>query len=395
MQHKYFPFVCAFAGIWYTLTRVSTETLGAETVHMLKEREIDVSFACWWVFVGVLSSIGMGSGLHTGMLWLFPHIFMVMSTASSLGHWGFDPRENRWCLPAFLGADGIGKEIAGVVGTCNWSFNATDTSVPAAFEQLDGQFVVPFWEAYASLWLATFFWGAGTALGESPPFFVARAAKLAGEENQELLDMYEEQGEGSGGDAFKKMMDWMIEVVDKYGWWGVFAFSSFPNALFDVCGMCCGQSGMSYIEFMTACMLGKAAVKACILQLAGFIIAFSPWHLKQVGSTFAGVPVIGFAASKLQNVWETINTNTAATIASYETGKSAEAESAEDNSFGPKQIVGWLMFLGVGGMIFSFMASIIVQFAQQYQAAQDKKEIETLEERGIRAARDTPRKKTN
>ena len=37
-------------------------------------------------------------------------------------------------------------------------------------------------------------------------------------------------------DAFKKMMDWMIGIVDKYGWWGVFAFSSFPNALFDVCG---------------------------------------------------------------------------------------------------------------------------------------------------------------
>ena len=40
-------------------------------------------------------------------------------------------------------------------------------------------------------------------------------------------------------DAFKKMMDWMIGIVDKYGWWGVFAFSSFPNALFDVCGTQC------------------------------------------------------------------------------------------------------------------------------------------------------------
>merc|ERR550537_1780122 len=88
----------------------------------------------------------------------------------------------------------------------------------------------------------------------------------------------------------------MIGIVDKYGWWGVFAFSSFPNALFDVCGMCCGQSGMSYFQFMTACVLGKAAVKACVLQLAGFIIAFSPYHLGQVGSTFANVPLLDVAA---------------------------------------------------------------------------------------------------
>jgi len=33
-----------------------------------------------------------------------------------------------------------------------------------------------------------FLWGAGTAIGELPPYFVARAAKLAGDRLQELED---------------------------------------------------------------------------------------------------------------------------------------------------------------------------------------------------------------
>jgi len=34
--------------------------------------------------------------------------------------------------------------------------------------------------------LEAFLWGAGTAIGELPPYFVARAAKLAGARVQEL-----------------------------------------------------------------------------------------------------------------------------------------------------------------------------------------------------------------
>jgi membrane protein YqaA with SNARE-associated domain len=396
VEHKYFPFACAFALIWYYLTRLSPETLGKESVLFMTEREADISFASWWITVGILSSVGMGSGLHTGMLWLFPHIYMVVNTANRLGHWQFDPRENRWCLPAFM-ADSVGSDIASYMGACKWEFEPTNKTFAAPVfdpfvngttgaglgqEELIGavSYVAPFWDLYANLWLATFFWGAGTALGESPPYFVARAAKLAGEENQELLDMYEEQGAGAGGDAFKKMMDWMIDIVERYGWWGVFAFSSFPNALFDVCGMCCGQAGMSYFEFMSACMLGKAAVKACILQLAGFIIAFSPWHLAKVGSTFEGLPVLDVLAEKLQGAWEGINQKTADTIKSYETGK--ESVSADAEAFGLKQAAGMLMGLFVFGMIFSFVASIIVQFAQQYQAKVDKEEIEEVETNG-------------
>lgn len=39
--------------------------------------------------------------------------------------------------------------------------------------------------------LEAFLWGAGTALGELPPYFVALAASKAGNKNEELEEMLE------------------------------------------------------------------------------------------------------------------------------------------------------------------------------------------------------------
>jgi hypothetical protein len=40
--------------------------------------------------------------------------------------------------------------------------------------------------------LEAFLWGAGTAIGELPPYFVARAASMAGGQSEELEEMLEE-----------------------------------------------------------------------------------------------------------------------------------------------------------------------------------------------------------
>jgi hypothetical protein len=34
----------------------------------------------WWFGTGVLSSVGLGTGMHTGVLFLFPHIFRVRTS---------------------------------------------------------------------------------------------------------------------------------------------------------------------------------------------------------------------------------------------------------------------------------------------------------------------------
>lgn len=46
------------------------------------------SFGAYWVVLGVLSSIGLGSGLHTFVLFLGPHIVRIANAAVLHGNTG-------------------------------------------------------------------------------------------------------------------------------------------------------------------------------------------------------------------------------------------------------------------------------------------------------------------
>lgn len=50
---------------------------------------------------------------------------------------------------------------------------------------------VGFWTIYQGVFLEAFLWGAGTALGELPPYFVARAASAAGGMDEELEEIFD------------------------------------------------------------------------------------------------------------------------------------------------------------------------------------------------------------
>jgi vacuole membrane protein 1 len=45
------------------------------------DAEIWVLYVIWWVGLGVLSSIGLGTGMHSGLLFLFPHFLKVAKRA--------------------------------------------------------------------------------------------------------------------------------------------------------------------------------------------------------------------------------------------------------------------------------------------------------------------------
>lgn len=42
-----------------------------------------VQYMVWWVGLGILSSIGLGTGMHSGLLFLFPHMLKVMGSEFS------------------------------------------------------------------------------------------------------------------------------------------------------------------------------------------------------------------------------------------------------------------------------------------------------------------------
>ncbi|KAJ1638202.1 hypothetical protein T492DRAFT_900323 [Pavlovales sp. CCMP2436] len=55
---------------------VSNAGLGWLIEHWVRE-------ATWWITLGILSSVGFGTGLHSGLMFLFPHVMNVVLTVES------------------------------------------------------------------------------------------------------------------------------------------------------------------------------------------------------------------------------------------------------------------------------------------------------------------------
>jgi hypothetical protein len=75
------PGLCAWL---YTRTAFPDAYLppicGATTGGMGWQLEHWVREASWWITLGVLSSVGFGTGLHSGLMFLFPHVMNVVLT---------------------------------------------------------------------------------------------------------------------------------------------------------------------------------------------------------------------------------------------------------------------------------------------------------------------------
>ena len=57
--------------------RIILEYIPGPHSAVVNRIEFAVEYVVWWVGLGVLSSIGLGSGLQSGVLFLFPHIIKV------------------------------------------------------------------------------------------------------------------------------------------------------------------------------------------------------------------------------------------------------------------------------------------------------------------------------
>jgi hypothetical protein len=96
-------------------------------------------------------------------------------------------------------------------------------------------------------------------MGELPPYLVSKAARLAGSKDTEFESELEEARGRT--DVLSRMKIWTIDFTEKHGFIGVFLLASWPNAAFDMCGMCCGYVLMPFWTFLIATILGKGFVK--------------------------------------------------------------------------------------------------------------------------------------
>ena len=100
-----------------------------------------------------MSSIGLGSGLQSGVLFLFPHIIKTCLAAQTCKTIDFVSTSNMW----FRSPKNLFK--------CP---ELTYESTP-----------VTFYGLWHKVFFVCFLQAAGTAIGEIPPFYMTRAARLA------------------------------------------------------------------------------------------------------------------------------------------------------------------------------------------------------------------------
>jgi membrane protein YqaA with SNARE-associated domain len=205
----------------------------------------------WWLGLGILSSIGLGTGMHTGLMFLFPHIMKVCLAASECGTTNFPSRGDM--------------------------FFRHDPSLFTCVEKGSGAL---FFDIFKKIFIPCMLWGTGTAIGEIPPYAISRAARESGVANREFLDIQETK---SSIPLLDYMKVWMINFLQRHGFIGVILMSAWPNAAFDLCGICCGHFLMPFWSFFLATFIGKALIKingqACF-----FITLFTEKYVASVVS---------------------------------------------------------------------------------------------------------------
>jgi membrane protein YqaA with SNARE-associated domain len=255
LQHSYIFFSVAFILLAFVVSYV---TPGPHQSKIAPFEEF-VVFATWWITLGVLSSIGMGTGLHTFVLYLGPHIAKVTLTATECNSVNFE-----------------------TVGP--------DSFLCPPVEEQTG---VEFWDILRKVQLEAILWGLGTAIGELPPYFVARAARHAGESIQELEELRDlQQNPETLMDQAKKLG---LKIVTRMGFFGILIFASVPNPLFDLAGITCGHFLVPFWTFFGATAIGKGLIKAH-LQAFFVISMFSVSHLETIIHTFETYAPFGSGA---------------------------------------------------------------------------------------------------
>lgn len=230
--------------------------------------EKKIFWCAYWVGLGILSSVGLGTGLHTFVLYLGPHIASVTLAAYECNSVDFPepPYPDEIICP-----DETGSEAA-----------------------------ISLWTIMSKVRLEACMWGAGTAVGELPPYFMARAARLSGAEpDDEEYEEFEEMLEHpeTAQDLATRAKLTVQNLIKKVGFFGILACASIPNPLFDLAGITCGHFLVPFWTFFGATLIGKAVLKMHIQKLF-VIITFSKHIVEQMVSLIGSIPSVGPSLQK-------------------------------------------------------------------------------------------------
>jgi vacuole membrane protein 1 len=351
-------------------------------------------FAAYWIVLGILSSVGVGSGFHTFILYLAPHILRVAGTAISLGSVNFSARIiGYFSIPRSYNVEDFAQAIEPNYAPDAWKLVMEN-------EASKGQEEVSTLDIYLKVAWPCFLWGLGTAIGELPPYFVARVSSAAGksleeitmvlelkkqkkleeeekEEEEEEKDkkresdstlksrkkgkrdedksMYKRKQTGKVAQAhdaahsrlncMQRMQVIVYDLILRYGFVAVLVAASIPNPLFDLAGITCGHFQVPLLTFFSATMIGKSLIKVTLQAL--FLILAA-----KKGETFLKSLVGDDADAGIEKL--------------LQQGLPTAPSSSDSSSslLIPFLKAAWRGFLG--GMVVFFLMSIVSSIANEY-----------------------------
>uniref|UniRef100_A0A8C9G243 Vacuole membrane protein 1 n=1 Tax=Pavo cristatus TaxID=9049 RepID=A0A8C9G243_PAVCR len=214
---------------------VLTATYYVEGRHQQYVRYMEKKFfwCAYWVGLGILSSVGLGTGLHTFLLYLGPHIASVTLAAYECNSVNFPepPYPDQIICPD--------EEVSG--GSISlWA-------------------IISKVRLEACMWVRLASWA---ALIYTPDFSVQQHSAIDFASRAKLA---------------------VQNLVQKVGFFGILACASIPNPLFDLAGITCGHFLVPFWTFFGATLIGKAVIKMHIQKLF-VIITFSKHIVEQMVS---------------------------------------------------------------------------------------------------------------
>jgi vacuole membrane protein 1 len=160
----------------------------------------------YWLGLGILSTIGLGFGFHTGIFFLFPYIIST-----------YDIAEN----PTI--------------------FNTILKCLPIII-----------------------IWGVGGALGELPPYLLAKKY----DKSELVLNFIKNKKILRLSETIKNKVTEKIDFTNKNViFTSILLMASWPNLTFDMCGLLCGYYNIELNEFLVPTVIGKGLIKAPLQSL--------------------------------------------------------------------------------------------------------------------------------
>jgi len=186
--------------------------------------------------------------------------------------------------------------------------------------------------------IEAFLWGLGTAIGELPPYFMARASAIAGKTSEEIEELRAIE-HSTPTNFMDKVKAFLYQHLKKHGFITVLLAASIPNPLFDLAGITCGHFLIPFSTFFGATVIGKSIIKVH-LQAIFVIFTFSKHHVESV-LTF------------LENTFPFLSNSLSKTLEKQKKMLWAKSE-IEDHTDTGKPIVAALWEVFIGLMILFF-----------------------------------------